>query len=115
MTEQENILHRKRLRIDNLLSSLKDETPEEEDSSDNEINKYKSLTSGKLNLKSISKDDQHWTPDMYKKTNGVEKTSAKKDRVASEAGKLLDLLPIPKRKLMDNTFSIGKPKVKVFV
>jgi hypothetical protein len=118
MTEQteKNILGRKKLRLDSLLDSIKakdskvdNKVDEGSDSEDQELNRYKSLISGKLNLKNISASEDSWTPDMYKKKNNV--VAKPKTTSKTEAGELLNLLPMPKKKLMDNSFVINKPKV----
>jgi hypothetical protein len=111
--KEEKFLNKKTVRLNNLLDTLKDKNKSKEEqnnsdsedgNSDKELQKYKSLISGKLNLKNISKTptEGDWTPGQHLNKKGNKQVDTRIKNPKTEAERLFNMLPMPKKKLMDN-------------
>jgi hypothetical protein len=113
---EDKLLGKKTIRITNIIKSLeKDEPESDSDSSNNDMKKYKSLTSGKLNLKKATVSEDKWNPASYLNKKEEVKIPKYKPNLNSQADALLSLLPQPKKKAYDSNYdSYEKKQNKVF-
>jgi hypothetical protein len=98
--DDKKFLGKKKIRLENLSSMNKKEDDED---SDEELEKYRKITTGKLNLKSIleNKNKNFNDSKESEKKNLKNEKFKVSDKTSSLSAKLLNLLPNPKKELKD--------------
>jgi hypothetical protein len=97
-SKDKKFLGKKKIRIEKVAMTNK----KEQEDSDEELEKYKKITSGKLNLKSIlDKKNKNYSDINEEQSKDLKKNNVKISDNNFLSAKLLNLLPNPKKELKD--------------
>lgn len=117
MTDINNIIGKKKVRLSELLqkSNIQEKTDKDIENTDEDYNKYQSIISGKLNLKKrLGEDDfdDDWKPSDYQNNKKTEKQNKEK---SDEGLEILSALPKPKITLKDKSKESVIEKVNILL
>jgi hypothetical protein len=106
----EGLLRKKHFRINELVEKNKEKQIESDSESDEEIKNYKSLISGKINIKNVLSQINRGSEIEDKVVKKVENDNKNNLKIKS----VLDMLPQPKRNLADKNSNKINPEKSLF-